>query len=297
MSSEALTPAGARRRGTTARTQRRTGWLLVAPFTILMIVFVLIPVIWAARLSLYTGTLARGPVFTGLGNFVSVFKDSQFGASVLRILTLGIVQVPVTLAIALFAALLLDHFTGWYPKLFRISLFLPYAIPGVVAVLMWSYLYSPTFGPLRTNLLTQHTGLLSVGNVIFWGSTGFNMIILYSSLQGVPQELYQAARVDGAGHIRLALSIKIPIIAPSLVLSALLAILATMQLFTEPNILSEQAPDVFVQSYTPNTYAYNLAFSYSQFNYAAAVSFSVAIIVSIISFILLTLTRKRSGLV
>jgi multiple sugar transport system permease protein len=288
--------AATRRRSPATIARHRAGWLFVAPFTVLMVGLIAIPVLWAARMSLYTDTLARGPQFTGLGNFLKVAQDPEFFASLRRILVLGAVQVPLTLGLALVAALLLDHFAGRYAKVYRLALFLPYAVPGVVAVLMWGYLYSPTFGPLGTNLLTPGTGLAAIGNILVWSATGFTMIIIHSALQGVPREIYQAARVDGAGALRLAVSIKIPMVASSLVLTGLLSVFGAMQLFTEPNILSAQAPDVFVPSYTPNTYAHNLAFSYAQFNYAAAVSFTVSFLVFVASFILLRLTRKRSGL-
>jgi multiple sugar transport system permease protein len=282
--------------GPAAKARQRTGLLFVAPFALLMVVLIAIPVVWAAQMSLYTDTLARGPRFTGLTNFLTVLTDPEFFAGLGRILSLGAVQIPVTLGLALCAALLLDHFTGRYPRLFRLALFLPYAVPGVVAVLMWGYLYSPTFGPLQTNLLVPETGLAAIGNILVWSSTGFNMIIIHSALQGIPSEIYQAARVDGAGPLRIAISIKIPMVAPSLVLAALLSVFGAMQLFTEPNVLREQAPDVFVPAYTPNTYAHNLAFSYAQFNYAATVSFTVSFIVFVAAFTLLRLTRKRSGL-
>ncbi|SEE18900.1 carbohydrate ABC transporter permease [Ruania alba] len=289
-------PVPTHRRSRSTAAQHRAGWLFVAPFALLLLVLIVIPLLWAVRMSLFTDTLARGEQFTGLTNFAMVLRDPEFLGSVGRILLLGAVQVPVTLGLAMFAALLLDHFTGKYPKLYRLALFLPYAVPGVVAVLMWGYLYSPTFGPLQTNVLTPSTGLAAIGNVLVWSATGFMMIIIHSALQGVPQEIYQAARVDGAGPVRLAIWIKIPMIAPSLVLTGLLAVFGAMQLFTEPDILSAQAPDVFVPAYTPNTYAHNLAFSYAQFNYAAAVSFTIGFLVFIASFILLRLTRKRSGL-
>ncbi len=273
-----------------------TAWLFVAPFVVLMIVLIAVPTVSAFRMSLYTDTLARGPQFTGLDNFWQVLRDEQFLGGLRRILLLGVVQVPVMLGIALFAALLLDHFTGRYPTLFRLAVFLPYAVPGVVAALMWGYLYSPTFGPLRADLLTDSLALSAVGNIITWSNTGYNMIIMYAALQAIPKDLHEAARLDGAGPLRTALSIKVPMIAPALILSVLLSIIGTMQVFTEPQVLRPQAPEVFDASFTPNMYAQNLAFSYSQFSYSAAVAFVISTIVFVASFILLAVNRRRSGL-
>ncbi|UCM88179.1 carbohydrate ABC transporter permease [Streptomyces marincola] len=287
-------PPAARRPG--IRPTTLTAWLFVAPFLLLVVVLIAVPTVSAFRMSLYTDTLAQGPRFTGLDNFWQVLRDEQFTGGVRRILLLGVVQVPLMLGVALLAALLLDHFSGRYPTLFRLSVFLPYAVPGVVAALMWGYLYSPTFGPLGTDLLTDRLALPAIGNIITWSNTGYNMIIMYAALQAIPKELHEAARLDGAGPVRTALWIKVPMIAPALVLSVLLSIIGTMQLFTEPQVLRPQAPEVFDAAWTPNMYAQNLAFSYSQFSYSAAVAFLISTIVFVASYVLLAVNRRRSGL-
>jgi multiple sugar transport system permease protein len=171
---------------------------------------------------------------------------------------------------------------------------------------MWGYLYGPDFGPFAQ--LAHHlsmgapkflspTGMLpSIGNVVTWEYTGYNMIIMFAALQAVPPELTRAALVDGASFWRIARHIKIPLIRPAIILTAVFSIIGTLQLFNEPQILRAIAPSVVGSHYTPNLYAYTLAFTNQQYNYSAAISFVLGFIVFVGSytFMLVTGHRRRS---
>ena len=122
------------------------------------------------------------------------------------------------------------------------------------------------------------------------------MIIIYASLQSIDSSIYEAARIDGASKLQTALQIKVPIIASSLVLTIVFALIGTLQFFTEPQVLAPLAGNAIDAAYTPNLYAYNLAFSYQQFNYASAISFALGLLVFLASIIFLIATRKKSGL-
>ncbi len=119
------------------------------------------------------------------------------------------------------------------------------------------------------------------------------MIIVFAALQAVPTELYDAALIDGANKWHTALYIKIPLIAPALILTGILAIIGTLQLFNEPSIMQPLAPNVIGGHYTPNLYAYTLAFSNQQYNYSAAVSFSLGAVIFVCSYLFMLLTRRR----
>jgi multiple sugar transport system permease protein len=185
------------------------------------------------------------------------------------------------------------------------TLFMPYAVPAVIGALMWGFLYSPTFGPVHSltgalglgsvDLLSHGWMLTSLGNIVTWQWTGYNMIVLYAALQGLPREIYEAARVDGAGQIQTALRIKVPMVYPALVLTLMFTIIGTLQFFTEPRVLAPTASSVITPDYTPNLYAYNLAFQYSQFNYSAAISFALGAVVFVGSYLFLFVSRRRSG--
>ena len=168
-------------------------------------------------------------------------------------------------------------------KAIRLLIFMPYAVPAVVATLMWGYLYGADFGPLAQiarsvgfgtpDFLSPENILGSMMNIVTWEFVGYNMIIMYAALRSIPSELYEAAEIDGAGQFRLAWSVKIPAIRPAILLTVIFSIIGTFQLFAEPSLLNAIAPDAITNAFTPNYYAYNLAFINQELNYAAAIAF------------------------
>jgi multiple sugar transport system permease protein len=278
-------------------------YLFLAPFLLLFLLFFILPLGYALGISFYADRLVGGTVFVGGQNYLQAFQDSSFWEGVRRMLLFMVVQVPVMLCLALIFALILDSGVAKLRTLFRLGFFLPYAIPSVVSALLWGYLYSPSFGPFAQiasslhlpapGFLTDSGMLASIGNIVTWQWTGYNMIILYAALQAIPPELYEAALVDGATGWKVARYIKIPLIAPALVLTCVFSIIGSLQLFNEPSIMKTLAPDVIGDHYTPNLYAYNLAFNDQQYNYSAAISFTLGAIVFVCSYIFMLVTNRR----
>ncbi|MET9403674.1 sugar ABC transporter permease [Kitasatospora sp. NPDC002965] len=258
------------------------GYAFLAPFLVVFVIGIIAPLGYAAYLSLFQDRLVGGTVFVGLENYRRALTDDLVRAGLGRVLLFLVVQVPVMLLLALVAALALDSGRLRWTGLFRIGIFVPYAVPAVVASLMWGYLYGDRFGLVGQigevlgtdvpDLLGSSWMLASIGNIVTWEYVGYNMLILYAALRTVPQELYEAAEVDGAGEFRKAWSIKLPALRPALVLATVFSIIGTFQLFNEPNVMQSLSPGVISTSYTPNMYAYNLAFNGQQFNYSAAVA-------------------------
>ena len=279
--------------------QAVVGWLFVAPFAVLLVVFLLLPMGYAFKLSLYRSTLVEGEVFAALDNYRQALGDPEFRSGVLRVLVFGLVQTPVMIGVALLMALLVDGGSSRLTRTLRLAAFVPYAVPVVIGTLMWGFLYSRNTGPFRftgIDFLAGETVLASLGNLVTWQWAGYNMIVLYAALQGVPREVYESARIDGAGAVQIALRIKTPMISAALVLCTVFTIVGTLQFFTEPLILQPLNPGAITQSYTPNVYAYNQAFSYQQYNYSAAISFLLGAVVFVGSYVFLFVTRKRSSL-
>ncbi|MFI5912066.1 carbohydrate ABC transporter permease [Dactylosporangium sp. NPDC051541] len=276
-----------------------TGWAFVAPFVVLLVVFLLLPMAYALKLSLYRSTLIEGEVFAGFANYRQAFDDPEFRSGVLRVLLFGLVQTPVMIGLALILALLVDAAGSRLARALRLAAFVPYAVPVVIGTLMWGFLYSPNTGPFRftgVEFLSSGTVLSSLGNLVTWQWAGYNMIVLYAALQGIPREVYESARIDGASAVQIALRIKTPMISAALVLCTVFTIVGTLQFFTEPLILQPLNPGAITNSYTPNVYAYNQAFSYQQYNYSAAISFLLGAVVFVGSYLFLFLTRRRSAL-
>jgi multiple sugar transport system permease protein len=298
--------AGGRRLPTRIHRARhtRTGYLFVAPFLVVFVTMLLVPLGYAAYLSLFRQQLIGGTVFVGLDNYVRALTDEQFIGGVLRVGRFFLVQVPIMLLLALFFALALDSGLLRLTRVVRLGIFIPFAVPSVIAALMWGYLYGREFGLVAQladgigvtapNLLGNDLMLGSLANIVFWEFTGYNMIILYAALRAIPSDLYEAAAVDGAGAWRTAWSIKIPAIRPAIVLTLIFSVIGSFQLFNEPNLLQQLAPNVIDNAYTPNLYAYNLAFVGRQLNYAAAVSFLLGLVILVASYAFILVATRRS---
>ena len=279
-------------------------YLFLAPFLSLFLLFYFASIVYAVYLSLFTQRGIRPKVFTGLANYARVLHDGQFLSSLGTIAKFGAVQIPIMLLLALVLALYLDGLRNARLRAyFSLSFFLPYAMPTVIGGLLWGYLYSKGLSPFNQMLapfgvnldFLGHSGLLwSLGNIITWTWTGYNMIILYSALRGVPGELYEAARIDGASGLQVVRHIKLPMVAPALALAALFSIIGTLQIFAEPFVLSSLT---FVPTdLMPNLYIYFTAFNYGNFNYAAALAVVLALITFALSLgmlALLNLQRRR----
>jgi len=310
-----LEPGGAalavsrRARGRSARLSwyfwhQRVGipYLFLVPFLLLFCFFFILPLGYALGISLFADRLVGGTVFVGLQNFTQAFHDAAFWEGVRRVLLFMVVQVPIMLGLALIFALLLDSGVARLRTLFRIGFYLPYAIPSVVSALLWGYLYSPGFGPFTQvanifhfpapGFLTDAGMLPAIGNIVTWQYTGYNMIIMYAALQAIPPDLYEAALVDGATGWEVARYIKIPLITPAIILTCVFSIIGSLQLFTEPSIMSTLAPTVIQDHYTPNLYAYTLAFTNQQYDYSAAISFTLGAIIFVCSYVFMFTTNR-----
>ncbi|MDN4610574.1 carbohydrate ABC transporter permease [Arthrobacter sp. MDB2-24] len=288
------------------RRKQRWGWLFVAPFALIFLTFLILPLVYAFRMSLFTSTLATGNRFVGGDNYIKAFSDPIFLQGLGTVAKFALIMIPAQMLVALVAALVLDNLTTWASKFSRLMIFIPYAVPVVIGALMWGFLYSPRFGPASSifgifglaapEFLAQDNIFGSLVNIVTWQWAGYYMIIIYAALRGIDPGIYEAAVLDGASDRQIALRIKVPMISSSLVMVVIFALIGTLQFFTEPQVLRGVAQGAIPTSYTPNMYAFSLAFSYSQFNYASAISFALGIVVFVFSFFFLFLTRKQSGL-
>ncbi|MGW3965085.1 carbohydrate ABC transporter permease [Amycolatopsis sp. NPDC005003] len=307
------TVAGAPARPRVARRRRANGnaraaWLLLAPFLLGFAVFYVAPIVVAVVKSFTAVTRASTygrpvEVFAGLGNYTAALGDAGFTGSVGRVLLFGVIQIPVMLGLALLLALALDSAVVRLRRFFRLAFFLPYAVPGVIAAVMWGFFYAPNLSPvnqlldplgIHPDLLSGNVILYSIANIVTWTFTGYNMLILYSSLQAIPPQLYEAARLDGASGWTIAWRIKVPVIAPSLVLTGVFSIIGTFQLFTEPQVMAGVSSAVS-SSYTPSMAAY-AQISAQNYGLGAAMSVLVTLLIAVLSWLFFRITRARAAL-
>ncbi|MFI6492153.1 carbohydrate ABC transporter permease [Streptomyces sp. NPDC050564] len=291
------------------RSQRWKGAAFTVPFQLGFVFLYLLPIGYAVYQSLFVeqqsglGLGGATRKFVGLENYQQGLTDSAFMNSVLRVVLFACVQIPVMLFISLVLALLLDALTSRVAGRFRILLLVPYTIPGVVAAIVWINLYSPDVGPLTPlgkvfgfdwNFFAPSMVWPSIGNLLTWHGIGYNMVILYSALQGVPRDLFEAARLDGASELRIALSIKVPFVRGALVLTGMLSIIQMLQIFNEPALFRNVTPQTVDDSFTPIMIIYNQAFNAGNYHYAATLSVLLALILGVASFLFYRLTSKEA---
>ena len=274
---------------------RKTALLFLAPFLTVFVAFYLAPVLYAVYLSLFIKKrVGIGPpkeVFGGLTNYFRAVQDTDFLIGLKNMFVFGIVQIPVMLGLAILLALLLHVSRGLILRVCRTVFVMPYTIPAAIAALIWGYLYSRNLSPFNQMLglvgkgpidfISPEIVLISIGNIVTWSWTGYNMITLFAALQNIPTDLYEAARVDGATELSLVRYIKLPLLIPTLLLLFIFSVIGTSQLFTEAYVLRPLG--YVADNITPNMYLYLTAARDANYGYAGALAALLAIVVFLIS--------------
>ena len=299
-------PLPARRR---SRGQGRSAFLFLAPFFLFFGVFMLAPIAYALGRSFFSeqasglGFGGGEPVFVGFDNFARALTDPRFLQSFANIGTYVIVYIPIMIGLALTIALLLDSAAARARSFFRVSYYLPTIVPGLIASLIWLYLYTPGVSPLvqavesaglTWSLDTPIAGIFAITNVSTWLHTGYNIILFYAALQSVPKEVLESAKVDGAGPFRTSLQIKTPMIKPALTLAVLFTVVGAMQIFAEPLLLRSRASAI-TSTWAPNMYIYEVAFGLRDNGLAAAASVILALVIGLMSFLVTRLGRRADS--
>ena len=295
------TAAAPRRRPRRTRGSLLPG-LLVAPAVILLLLFTIAPAIYAVVLSFLQvkvggGLLGAGgtvEVFAGFANYVSTLVDPEFWASLGRMLIVAVIGVPLTIVLSTVFALCLDAKRTRLVGFTRLAIFLPYAVPGDVASLLWGFKYLPATSPIGGQVIDYFgsTGIFfSVANVAVWGVVGFNMVILYTAVRSLPKDLFEAAELDGASELQIALRVKLPLIAPAITMVALFSIIGALQLFNEPTTLKPLA-NAISSTWVPLMRVYTDAFVNNSIYEGAATSF-ILIIMTVAATVLVNVIGRR----
>ena len=266
----------------------------MGPFALVFVVVFVVPVVYAVWISLFQHRMVGGTVFVGLANYRRLLADGQFWSSVRRVVVFTVVQVPIMLCLSALMALALDSLRLHGMRFFRISTFLPYAVPAVVSALVWGFMYGAKYGLVgslnawlgtHVDVLQPSVLLAAIGNINTWEFTGYNMLIFYSSLSTVPRSLYEAAAIDGASEWQVVRRVKLPELRGSLAITVIFSIIGSFQLFNEPSVMQNMVPgNAITTYYTPNMYAYNLSFSGNQSNYAAALAIVMAALTMLVAY-------------
>lgn len=289
------------------RGQRRTAALFIVPFFVLFAVVMVAPIGYAVWMSLFQerssglGFGGTERAFAGLANYTKALSDAGFRDSFVHISLYCAVYIPVMIGGSLALALLVDSALARAKRFFQLALFLPHAIPGLIASIIWIYLYTPGLSPV-IDLIGSLGGfwdfysndhvLLSMVNLCAWQWMGYNMVIFYAALQAVPREVIEAATVDGAGAFRTALQIKVPMIASAVVMTVLFTCVGAIQIFTEPKLLNQRGAPSIDTEWSPTLFIWKAGFVQHDYGTAAAASLMLALLGVVLSYLVTRLGNR-----
>jgi multiple sugar transport system permease protein len=289
--------------------RQRAGWVFVSPALAIIGLFFFLPAAAAFVLSLtdfdiYALADLRNLRFVGLGEYASLLTNPLFWRALGNTLYFVVVGVPLSIAASLGAALLLDSRAARFKGFFRTALFAPVVTTLVAVAVIWRYLLHARYG-----LINYALGGLGVGPIDWlgdprwampaiilfavWKNFGYNMIIFVAGLQTIPEDLYEAARIDGASALRRFWHVTLPGLAP-VVLVSLLTVAGYLQLFAEPYVMTQGGP---AQSTVSVLYfMYEQGFKWWNLGAASAVAFLLFILMLAVTLAQLAIARRRGGL-
>jgi lactose/L-arabinose transport system permease protein len=283
--------------------RHRYAYLFVSPFFVLFAIFFLYPTGYSFWLSFHDWSLVGPARSIGLQNYRDLLHDQIFWQSMTNAGLLFLIYVPAMTFLALVLAVLLNSRYVRLQGVFRTIIFLPYVMSGTVAAAYtFQLLLDQNAG--YANRLLHFIGVspvpwlndiwwarVSVGLLVLWGWLGYNMLIMLAGLQAIPPELSEAARVDGAGPVRIFFKITVPLLRPVIVFAVTLSIIGTFSLFTEPFVLTQGGPANATT--TPVVQIWNNTFSYLRVGYSAAMSYVFLAIIVILALAQYFLVSRR----
>lgn len=286
--------------------QRAAGWIYLAPATILIFIMSFWPIIQAVITSFKTGSSANMQWANPFAyNYTRMFQDAVFKRSIGNTFLYLIIEVPIMLVLAILLAQLLNNKHLKFKGLFRTCVFLPCATSLVSYALIFKSLFA-TQGLINTilvklGILESNFNFLGTGwsakiiiiVALIWRWTGYNMVFFLAGLQNIEYSVYEAAKIDGASGWRAFWSITVPLLRPTIVMTTIMSINGTLQLFDESVNLTKGGPAN--ATITMSHYIYNGSFGegVANFGYASAMSVIVFIMVAILAFINLKVGDKR----
>jgi multiple sugar transport system permease protein len=291
------------------KSEVRAAWLFLAPALLLIFVFFLLPVIAALVLSITDFDIyALGDIsnirLVGFGNYMELFDSPVFWKALRNTIYFALIGGPLTVAVALGAALLVNAKLTRFKSFFRTVYFAPVVTTLVAVAIVWRYLYHPRFGLL--NRIMEIAGLPQIdwlGDPRFampaiillavWKNFGYNMIIFVAGLQSIPEELYEAAKIDGAGPIGRFRHVTVPMLAPTFAFVGIITAIGYLQLFAEPYVMTPDGGPL-QSTISVVMLMYKEGFRWWNMGYAAAVAFILFVVIAVASVTQLWLQRERA---
>lgn len=267
------------------------GILMFLPYLILLITFAIIPIALALSVSFETSlTNPNG----GFGNYLFVLQDFRFLPAVLNVSLFLLIYLPAMLIVVAGLSLLLDTIQAKYSVPLRLAYLVPAGITGTVAILVWYFMLEPSYSPFAPIFAevgwTEGNDLFNTGNLVwifalmtFFTGAGNWIVIQYGSLQSIPDDILEAARIDGANVWQVAFRIKLPLIRKYLVYMLILVMAAGLQIFVEPYLISSSVYPGIAKDWSLNQLAYTFAFLGSNLGAATALSLMLLVVMIILA--------------
>jgi multiple sugar transport system permease protein len=278
-----------------ARRELLEGYLFLLPWALGFLLFIAGPMVASLFLSFTSYDIAHPPTFVGLANYRQALRlDPLFWPSMGRTFYYALVVVPIGLAVSLLLAVLLNQRLAG-TNLLRALYFLPHLTPVVATAVLWQWIFQPDVGLLNYGLhLIGVKGPGWLGSVewaipaliimAIWRSAGGNaMMIFLAGLQGVPQELYEAAAIDGAGRWRRFRHVTVPMLTPTIFFNLVLGVIGSLQVFTSALVATNGGPAYATWFYA--LHIYTNAFQYFKMGYAAALAWIFFVIILAITYL------------
>ncbi|HEY0157717.1 MAG TPA: sugar ABC transporter permease [Thermoanaerobaculia bacterium] len=288
-------------------TEGRAALLFLAPALVLLIVFFFVPVVAGLALSLtdfdlYTIGDARNLRFVGLRNYGDLLTSGIFWTAFANTMYFALVGGPLTVAVSLGAALLVNAKLTRFKPLFRTIYFAPVVTTLVAVAIVFKYLYHPRFGMLNRFLdflgLPQpdwlgnpRLAMFAIILLAVWKGFGYTMLIFIAGLQQIPEELYEAARLDGAGAWRQFRHVTLPMLAPTFLFVGIVVAIGQLQIFAEPYVMTRGGP--LNRTVTIVMLMYEQGFKFWEMGYAAAVAFVLFLVIGAATLLQLKLQDNR----
>jgi multiple sugar transport system permease protein len=295
------------RREIAAMKASAAGWVFAGPALIVIGVFFALPVIAALLLSftdfdLYALADMRNLRFAGLSNYLDLLQTPLFWKSLWNTTYFVVVGVPFSIGVSLGAALLLNAKVARFKPLFRTVLFAPVVTTLVAVAVIWRYLFHTTYG--LVNWALGHIGIAPIdwfgdphwampAIILFavWKNFGYNMVIMLAGLQGIPQDLYEAARIDGASRWKQFLHVTLPMLGPVLLVVSVITISGYFQLFAEPYVMTMGEP--LQKTVSVLYFMFDEGFKWWSLGRASAIAFMLFLIILSVTTILLRFGRRK----
>jgi multiple sugar transport system permease protein len=284
-----------------ARVRRRWtehGLVFVAPFLLVYLLFLAWPLVEGVRISLSDYNIAGiNTRFIGIANYTEAFRDPLMWQSLWHTVEFTLLSTPPLVVLGLVMALIAHHlrFVQW---LWRLTFFAPFVLPSAVVALIWTWMFEPGFGlvdgtfHLSLGWLTDQTWAMpAVVLTTVWWTVGFNFLLYMAALQDIPQQLYEAAELDGAGAWQRLRRITLPMLGRTTSLVVVLQLIASLKIFDQIYMMTGGGPDNSTRPVLE--YMYDAGFTGYRMGYASAVSYILFVLIVVVSLLQLRLGRSR----